>query len=214
MSSGPRTRCAVRVVIGALLVAGCGSSAPERPAADAVDRPPPGIVGATEPAVAAAAVERYRSVRSHDETARPVSVRLPSIGVSSDLQRLGRDADGAIEVPDDWQQAGWYRQGPRPGQAGPAVILGHVDSRTGPAVFYRLHELRAGDEVHIDRADGTTVTFVVERIEQHAKTRFPTHDVYLPTLRPALRLVTCGGPFDTASRHYRDNVVVFAGLGG
>lgn len=162
--------------------------------------------------MAAAAVKRYRSVRSHQTTAAPVRVHLPSIDVTSELQRLGRNADGTIEVPDDWQQAGWYRGGPKPGQGGPAVILGHVDSKTGPAVFYRLRELDPGDEVRIDRADGTTATFVVERSERHAKTRFPTHEVYLPTLRPTLRLVTCGGPFDSAVGHYRDNVVVFATL--
>ncbi len=161
---------------------------------------------------AAAAVKRYRSVRSHDPTAPPAAVTLPTIGVSSDLQRLGRNADGTIEVPDDWQQAGWYREGPKPGQVGPAVILGHVDSKTGPAVFHRLRELRAGDVVHVDRVDGSVATFVVQRIERHAKTRFPTDDVYLPTLRPTLRLVTCGGEFDAADGRYRDNVVVFATL--
>lgn len=165
----------------------------------------------TEPVVAAA-VTRYRSVRSHVDAARPVRITLPSIGLSRRLQRLGRNADGTIEVPGDWQRAGWYRHGPEPGQVGPAVILGHVDSTTGPAVFFRLTELEAGDEIHVDRADGSVVTFVVERIERHAKTRFPTHDVYLPTLRPTLRLVTCGGAFDPASGHYRDNVVVFAEL--
>lgn len=161
---------------------------------------------------AAATVAGYRSVRSHDSVARPVAVTVPTIGVSSDLARLGRAADGAIEVPADWQQAGWYRKGPKPGQVGPAVILGHVDSRAGPAVFHRLRELRPGDAIHVDRADGTTVTFVVDSVERHAKTRFPSDEVYLPTLRPTLRLVTCGGAFDAASGHYRDNVVVFASL--
>ena len=128
------------------------------------------------------------------------------------LLRLGRNHDGTIEVPGDWERAGWYRRGPRPGQAGPAVILGHVDSTSGPAVFSRLGELDVGDEIRIDRADGSVVTFVVDRVERHAKTRFPTDDVYLPTLQPTLRLVTCGGAFDAVSGHYVDNVVVFAAL--
>lgn len=92
------------------------------------------------------------------------------------------------------------------------MILGHLDSTTGPAVFFRLTELGAGDEIRVERADGSHVTFVVERIERRAKTRFPTHEVHLPTLRPTLRLVTCGGAFDSAAGHYRDNVVVFAEL--
>lgn len=206
-------------IVGVLLIAGCaaGPSRLARSTSDGSrDRPSPATAApvAGEPTIAAAAVKRYRSVRTHETAAPPVSVRVPSIGVSSDLQQLGRNTGGTIEVPDDWHQAGWFREGPKPGQVGPAVILGHVDSTAGPAVFYRLRELQPGDEVHVERADGTTVTFVVERFEWHAKTRFPTHQVYLPTLRPTLRLVTCGGPFDAASGHYRDNLVVFATLNG
>lgn len=211
-------RRAAPVIVGALLIAACAAGPPraarttskwpsDRPSASAAAR------AADEREIAAAAaVKRYRSVRAHETTAPPVSVRMPSIGVSSELQRLGRNADGTIEVPGEWQRAGWFHEGPKPGQVGPAVILGHVDSTAGPAVFYRLRELQPGDEVHVHRADGTTVTFVVQRFEWHAKTRFPTHRVYLPTLRPTLRLVTCGGPFDEASGHYRDNLVVFATL--
>jgi sortase (surface protein transpeptidase) len=94
------------------------------------------------------------------------------------------------------------------------VIVGHVDSKRGPAVFYRLRELRRGDRIEITRTDGSVVTFVVDRLEQHAKTRFPTDDVYLPTLEPTLRLVTCDGAFDRFTGHYRDNLVIFADLRG
>ena len=210
-------RRAAPVIVGALLIAACAAVPPQAARTDSKwssDRPSASAAARAtdERVIAAAAVKRYRSVRAHETTAPPVSVRMPSVGVSSDLQRLGRNADGTIEVPDDWQRAGWFHEGPKPGQVGPAVILGHVDSTAGPAVFYRLRELQPGDEVHVHRADGTTVTFVVERFEWHAKTRFPTHRVYLPTLRPTLRLVTCGGPFDEASGHYRDNLVVFATL--
>ena len=165
-------------------------------------------------AEALAEVRDFRSIRPDPAVPLPTSIEIPSIGVTSALQRLGRDADGAIEIPDEWQVAGWYAEGVRPGQVGPAVIVGHVDSRQGPAVFYRLREMRRGDKIKITRRDGSVVTFVVDRLEQHAKTRFPTDDVYLPTLEPALRLVTCDGTFDRSTGHYRDNLVVFAHLRG
>jgi sortase (surface protein transpeptidase) len=113
-------------------------------------------------------------------------------------------------VPSRWEVAGWYAPGTRPGDPGSAVILGHVDSKRGPAVFYRLRQLRRGDAINITRADGSSVRFTVQRIEQYDKQRFPTDDVYYPTLTPTLRLVTCGGEFDAAAGHYRSNVIVFA----
>ena len=144
-------------------------------------------------------------------------LEIPAIGVDTGLQRLGRAGDGTVEVPSGpgkWDMAGWYEEGTRPGDPGSAVILGHVDSKAGPAVFYRLRQLRRGDRVEVVRAGGSRVTFVVDRIEQYDKRRFPTADVYYPTLRPMLRLVTCGGPFDQKSGHYTQNVIAFATLRG
>jgi hypothetical protein len=92
------------------------------------------------------------------------------------------------------------------------VILGHVDSKRGPAVFYRLRELRPGDLVEVALAGGSSVRFAVERVEQYPKARFPTAEVYYPTLTPELRLVTCGGTFDATAGHYRSNIIVFAAL--
>ena len=92
------------------------------------------------------------------------------------------------------------------------MILGHVDSRRGPAVFFDLDELAPGDAIHVDRRDGTTVSYTVERTEQHAKDAFPTQAVYGPTDHPVLRLVTCGGDFDRDQRSYDDNIIVFATL--
>ena len=135
---------------------------------------------------------------------------IPALGIESSLLALGRASDGSIEVPGDFQRAGWYREGPVPGQPGPAVILGHVDSRQGPAVFYRLRDLDPGDEVLIDRADGSSVRFVVDRVERYDKDAFPTHMVYYPSLDATLRLITCGGTFDSSARSYRDNIIVFA----
>jgi Sortase domain len=161
------------------------------------------------------AVRGFRSTRGYRGTPAPVRLEIARIGVSTGLQRLGKDGHGAVEVPSglhQWDTAGWYAAGTRPGDPGSAVILGHVDSRAGPAVFYRLRELRRGDPVEVVRADGSRVRFAVQRVEEYPKARFPTADVYYPTLTPMLRLVTCGGAFDQKVRHYVDNVIVFATL--
>lgn len=147
-----------------------------------------------------------------EQAPTPTTVRIPRIGVDATMIPLGLNDDGTIEVPHDFAQTGWWADGPEPGEAGPAVILGHVDSRSGPAVFYDLRSLDPGDEILVDRLDGTTVTYAVERLEQHPKDDFPTQAVYGPTDGPELRLVTCGGDFDRDARSYRDNVIVFASL--
>jgi sortase (surface protein transpeptidase) len=157
-------------------------------------------------------VAGFHSVRTYDQPALPVRLQIPAIAVSTPLVRLGRLHDGSIEVPKDWDTAGWYDQGPRPGQPGPAVILGHVDSTSGPAVFYRLGELRPPDIVRVGLADGRILVFRVQRVERYPKDKFPTEAVYFPTLNRELRLITCGGEFDYARRSYRDNVVVYATL--
>jgi hypothetical protein len=144
----------------------------------------------------------------------PVRLRIPAIGVDSGLARLGLNADGTIQVPPDSGQAGWYAGGPAPGQAGPAVILGHLDSYTGPAVFYRLSGLRPGDGVRVSRDDGSELRFVVQRVATFPVEAFPTDQVYGVTGEPALRLITCAGTFDVAQRRYQSNVVVFAALTG
>ncbi len=149
---------------------------------------------------------------SVDQAPDPTAVRIPTIDVDASTTPLGIRDDGKIEVPEDFQQTGWWKDGPEPGEIGPAVILGHVDSRDGPAVFYELNTLSVGDPIHIDRADGSTVTYVVDRVEQHPKTSFPTEAVYGSTDQSVLRLVTCGGSFDSEARSYRDNIIVFASL--
>ena len=145
-------------------------------------------------------------------TATPVRVEIPAIGVSSGLEDLGRGAAGELDPPDDWDSAGWFADGIVPGQVGPAVIAGHVDSPTSAAVFYRLDELVAGDAIRVEMSDGTTRTFTVERSERAAKSAFPTSDVYGSAPTPQLRLITCDGTFDTATGHYTDNLIVFADL--
>ena len=140
----------------------------------------------------------------------PVHLQVPAIKVDTPLVPLGLQHDGTVAVPTNFAEAGWYDEGTLPGDPGPAVMLGHVDSYKGPAVFYRLRELHPGDEVVIGRVDGSTVRFAVDAVRQFPKDSFPTDLVYGDTAAPTLRLITCGGSFDRATRNYLDNVVVFA----
>lgn len=143
-----------------------------------------------------------------------MELTIPKIGVDSSLIGLGLNPDRTLAVPslDAPMQASWYTGGPVPGDVGPAVVLGHIDAHGRPAVFYRLRELGAGDQVKIRRADGSVATFTVVRKEEAAKTRFPTQEVYANTPAPELRLITCAGSFDRAKHSYRDNIIVFAKL--
>lgn len=144
----------------------------------------------------------------------PTEVHIPRIAARSSLIPLGLNADNTVEVPpvDRPLQAGWYSYAPTPGELGPSIILGHVDGNREPGIFYRLHELVAGDEVFVSRVDGSTAGFVVRRVDQVPKDQFPTESVYGETDEPELRLITCGGSFDQAARSYRDNIIVYATL--
>ena len=144
----------------------------------------------------------------------PVRLAIPAIGVATPLVRLGLEADGGMQVPADFGRAGWFTEGPAPGQVGPSVIAGHVDSSTGPAVFYRLRELRPGQAILVERADRSRLRFVVEQARSYPKEGFPTAAVFGPVPEAALRLITCAGDFDRARGSYRDNLVVFARLAG
>ncbi|MDT7785404.1 MAG: hypothetical protein QOF58_3823 [Pseudonocardiales bacterium] len=144
----------------------------------------------------------------------PTELRIPKIGAKSSLVPLGLNPDETVEVPPVEQpmQAGWYKLARTPGEAGPAILLGHVDGLKQPGIFFRLKELVAGDEVEVSRKDGTTAKFRVRRTEQIAKDSFPTEAVYGETDEPELRLITCGGSFDQAAHSYRDNIIVYATL--
>jgi len=144
------------------------------------------------------------------QVASPVSLTIPLIGVKTQLQTLGLAAGGALQVPSLTSVAGWYTGSPRPGAIGSAIIVGHIDSLTGPGVFYRLPELRSGDRVYIRRADGSLVEFRVTSVQTYLKDQFPTQTVYGPTPDAELRLITCGGAFDAATGHYLSNIVVYA----
>jgi sortase (surface protein transpeptidase) len=139
----------------------------------------------------------------------PSRVRIPKIGVDSPLDPLSLDLRGALETPTNFDHAGWYDDGTPPGEPGPAVIVGHVDSASGPAVFQLLHQLAAGDVVEVARGE-RWVKFHVVSSEWYPKAHFPTAHVYGPTPDAQLRLITCGGEFDRTRRSYVDNLVVFA----
>ncbi|MBB3674335.1 sortase (surface protein transpeptidase) [Modestobacter versicolor] len=139
-------------------------------------------------------------------------MRIPALRVSSTVMDLGLERDGSMEVPPGAYPVGWYDGSPTPGELGPAVLAGHVDWGGEPGAFYGLRELLPGDEVVIDRADGTTATFRVDRVEEHDKDAFPSDDVYGDLPYAGLRLITCGGAFEDDSGDYEDNVIVFASL--
>ena len=142
--------------------------------------------------------------------ASPVSLTIPLIGVKTNLITLGLAQGGVMQVPSSTTVAGWYTGSPRPGSIGSAIIVGHIDSESGPGVFYRLRELRSGDDVFVKRADGTTAEFRVTSVQTYLKDQFPTGQVYGPTPDAELRLITCGGAFDPATGHYLSNIVVYA----
>lgn len=148
----------------------------------------------------------------------PISIAIPAIGVQSDIIDVGLNPDRTLEVPapgPDYDKAAWYRYSPTPGQTGPSIIEGHIDSAAnGPSVFFRLGALHPGDQVAITLADHTVVTYRIDGVREYPKNQFPTDAVYGNTDAPALRLITCGGSFDSQTQHYRDNIVVFASFVG
>jgi hypothetical protein len=155
------------------------------------------------------------TVRSILARSRPVLLSIPAIGVSTRLLVVGRNPNGSIQVPPLFarpSEAAWYRYSPTPGQLGPSIIVGHVDNIDGPAVFFRLGALRPGERIEVSLADGALGVFRVDGVRRYAKSAFPTQAVYGPLSYPALRLITCGGPFDGATRQYLDNIVVYASL--
>jgi len=142
----------------------------------------------------------------------PVQVRVPALGVTSRVMELGLERDGSMEVPPGAYPVGWYDGSPTPGELGPAVLAGHVDWSGKPGAFFGLRELLPGDQVVVERGDGTVATFAVDRVEEHGKDDFPTDEVYGDLPYAGLRLITCGGSFNEDTGDYEDNVIVFAHL--
>jgi len=201
--SSARRGAVVAAVVVALLLSGCGARQPTDPpvsdtgptaAAPTADAPSPAPTGPAPLAVGQP----------------PASVAVDAIGLDEPLIDLGLQADGAMEVPTDFDDVGWFTGGGRPGGVGPTVIAAHVDSASGPAVFARLTELVAGDSVRVTDVTGGVFEYVVTRVGDYAKADFPTTEVFGAVPADELRLITCTGLFDRSIGHYEDNRVVFA----
>jgi LPXTG-site transpeptidase (sortase) family protein len=169
--------------------------------------------GSTRPvapdATAAATSEPAATAPAEKALGVPERVTIPAIGVNAPLVPVGLKPDGSVQTP-QFGDAAWYRPGPVPGAAGPAVLLAHVDSKAkGPDVFHRLHQLKPGERVTVHYRDAST-TFTVTATEQIAKTALPTSRIWNGTKKPVLRLITCGGAFDSIAGSYLDNIIVYA----
>ncbi|AQZ63202.1 putative secreted protein [[Actinomadura] parvosata subsp. kistnae] len=168
-------------------------------------QPPPAATSTPADAGAAQALPR----------SAPTRLLVPSIEVDAPVVGMGRNADGTAGEPPLSKPylVSWYANGAAPGEIGVAAFYGHVDSRaSGPAVFYRVTQLRPGSLVQVEREDGRTATFRVYSLERFPKSDFPTDQVYGDTDRPEIRLITCGGSFDRTTGSYRDNIVAFGTL--
>ncbi|MCF3962401.1 class F sortase [Streptomyces fuscigenes] len=195
---------AAAVLLGALLVHnavdGTPSGAPgPKPAAVASSAPVPSVSPTTDLALPRSA---------------PTRLQIPSIAVDAPFTTLNLDATGKLNPPpaNDKNLVGWYEGGVTPGENGTSIVAGHVDTKTGPAVFLLLDDLRAGSTVDITRQDGIVATFTVDSVETFSKADFPDERVYGKSTTPQLRLITCGGSYNRQVKDYTDNVVVFAHL--
>ena len=201
------------LVVTLIALRGSETSTPEAPSVSSASGP------STRPSPTTAPQTRAKADKAPSPDfgpsmsgSAPVGLSIPRIGVRADnIVDLGLADDGTIEVPQDASAPGWFTPGPSPGQLGPAVIAGHVDSTTGPAVFYRLGELRPGDRVQVARQDGSTAVFRVDKVETYEKKAFPTRAVYGTTHHAELRLITCSGEYDSETG-YLSNTVAYAHL--
>ncbi|HEY0578769.1 MAG TPA: class F sortase [Pseudonocardia sp.] len=191
----------VVAVAAAGLVAGCGGPAVVGPG-DGPNLTSPLVTGG--PVAPAAPLP----------ASAPTEVRIDAINATSSLVPLGLNPNRTITVPpvNTPLQASWYRLGPTPGAAGPAIILGHVNGNGKEGIFAKLNQLKPGDQVKVTRQDGKTAVFTVTKLQQIAKNTFPTVDVYGDTPDAQLRLITCGGGFDKGKGSYVDSIIAFATL--
>ncbi|MFC1429171.1 class F sortase [Streptacidiphilus sp. N1-3] len=223
-------------VLGVAPEAGTAAAPPMRPAAaaghSASDAVQPGTAaasgkGAPAASASSAAAAKAAAVAAASTAGRPathaalvrstpITVALPSIGLTAPLIGLGMDSRGQAELPPFSQPktAGWVRDSAAPGAVGTAVLVGHVDTRTGPAVFWNLSAVKPGASVEVTRVDGSTALFTVDAVRAFDKSTFPADQLYAPAKDAQLRIVTCGGTFDRKRAEYTGNVVLFAHLSG
>ena len=176
------------------------------------DRYVPPRVAAVKPVLPPVGTPQTPPPPNSDQISPPVLLTIPVIGVRAQLIHLGITSSGALQVPRTATVAGWYTGSPAPGAIGSSIVAGHVDSYTGPGVFYRLGELHQGDRIYVRQKDGRVAVFGVNSVHEYRKDVFPTLKVYGMTPTPQLRLITCGGIFDTQTGHYLSNIVVYATL--
>jgi sortase (surface protein transpeptidase) len=192
------------VFSGGLVVAGLiGMTSVLLPAFFPSAPEPSGTVAAVQP-VAKQPASLPRSIPTHLE--------IPDIQLSTELSQVGKNADDTLEVPADATIAAWYKFSPTPGEIGPAIITGHVDTYLGPAVFFYLKDLQPGQKIFVTRQDKSTVTFQVDKVAVFDQQAFPTKEVYGNIDYPGLRLITCGGTYNVLSGHYSHNTVVYASM--
>jgi len=201
-AGGMRTLAAIGVLAVSLGLAACGATGPASPAPSATAQSGFSAGGLQDPA----------EPTPPAQDAVPTRVSIPALGVDSTLEDLTLDGTGRLTAPVDYDLAGWYSGGVVPGAVGPAIIAGHVDSPSAPAVFAGLGSLAVGDEIVVTLSDGSERVFAVSDSIQSAKAEFPTSSVYSNVPTPELRLITCGGVFDPSTGHYLDNLIVFAEL--
>jgi sortase (surface protein transpeptidase) len=214
MAPARRRAVVVSVLLAALTVSGC-SATPVSPAPQpGLDEPATSAPSVPEPSAVAPAVEQAPQAATLTDArpvgVAPVSITVPTMELSQPLIPLGIQGDGTMEVPEDYDDVGWFTGGGLPGGVGPTVIAGHVDSRSGPAVFFRLGEMVVGDRFTVAGVDGTNFDYEVYKVENHAKAQFPTVDVFGATMTDEVRFITCGGVYDESIGRYTDNLVVFA----
>jgi len=195
--------------LGALLLYNSVDAAPTT-----AQTAPPAAASAPSTAAAPAATPTPVAKPRGMPRSAPTRVRIPQIAVDAPVSELTLDASGQLAAPpvDNRNLVGWYRDGATPGERGSAVLAGHVDTKSGPAVFLLLRLLVPGNTVEITRADGTVAAFTVDSVETFAKNAFPDDRVYADTPDAQLRLITCGGAYDRKAKDYTANVVVFAHL--
>ncbi len=183
------------------------------PAKDIADIPPTLPADAQPKNTAPIAKENKAAVETAaEENIDPITLKIPSIGLTAPLVKTGLESDGSLHVPSSPDQTGWYKYGPIPGEIGPAVITGHLDSKDGPGILWNLNKVKIGDLVQVLRDDESTAEFIVDKLETYPQDNFATQKVYGPIPNAGLRIITCSGTYSRQAQHYSDDLVVYASL--